>query len=355
MDKPQIIVHLEKSIGYTVFNTCWVPCSAKLLVLGSMPKGTGILQIYEFSKGNLNLVEGSECPTGLRCGTFGASSFQQRQIATGDFKGVLNIWDIESLKEPVYTAKAHADIVNAIDGVAGLGIGVGAPEVVTGGRDGTVKVWDPRQKDDPVVSIEPNEGERRRDCWTVAFGGAHSIEERVVCAGFENGDIKMFDLRSMGILWETNAKNGICSVEFDRKDIPMNKVVATTLESKFMIFDLRTRHPTKGFSSLTQKTAHKSTVWLCRHLPQNRDLFMTGGGSGSLCLWKYSYPASRVQDSSDGNQEGVMGAVNLLQNANIAAQPICGFEWNHDKLGLAACTAFDQTIRVIIVTKLNTY
>lgn len=32
--------------------------------------------------------------------------------------------------------------------------------------------------------------------------------------------------------------------------------------------------------------AHKSTVWLCRHLPQNREIFVTGGGSGGLCLWK---------------------------------------------------------------------
>lgn len=35
---------------------------------------------------------------------------------------------------------------------------------------GTVKVWDPRQKDSPVANMEPIEGETKRDCWTVAFG-----------------------------------------------------------------------------------------------------------------------------------------------------------------------------------------
>ena len=35
---------------------------------------------------------------------------------------------------------------------------------------GSVKVWDPRQKDEPVACMEPAEGEMRRDCWTVAFG-----------------------------------------------------------------------------------------------------------------------------------------------------------------------------------------
>lgn len=98
----------------------------------------------------------------------------------------------------VYSVKAHKEIVNCIDGVGGLGIGDGAPEIVTGSRDGergervltgfrfktcpqrrepppvsvsgTVKVWDPRQKDSPVANMEPVEGETKRDCWTVAFG-----------------------------------------------------------------------------------------------------------------------------------------------------------------------------------------
>ena len=30
-----------------------------------------------------------------------------------------------------------------------------------------------------------------------------------------------------------------------------------------------------GFTCLTEK-AHKATVWCVRHLPQNRDIFMTG-------------------------------------------------------------------------------
>jgi hypothetical protein len=41
---------------------------------------------------------------------------------------------------------------------------------VTGGRDGAVKVWDPRQKDEPVASLEPKDAETARDCWSVAFG-----------------------------------------------------------------------------------------------------------------------------------------------------------------------------------------
>ncbi len=94
-------------------------------------------------------------------------------------------------------------------------------------------------------------------------------------------------------------------MEFDRKDIEMNKLVATTLESKIHVFDMKTQHNEKGFASVVEKVidrilvfifgylffilyekAHNSTVWLGRHLPQNRDIFMTCGGSGSYYLWK---------------------------------------------------------------------
>ena len=52
--------------------------------------------------------------------------------------------------------QAHSTIVNAIDGIGGLGIGGGAPEIVTGSRDGCVRVWDPRVAE-PVVSLEAHD------------------------------------------------------------------------------------------------------------------------------------------------------------------------------------------------------
>lgn len=73
-----------------------------------------------------------------------------------------------------------------------------------------------------------------------------------------------------------------------------SQLVVTTLESKFRTYDMRTQHPTAGFAYLSEK-AHKSTVWLAKHLPQNRDLFMTGGGNGGFNLYKYHYPNSRVK------------------------------------------------------------
>jgi len=126
--------------------------------------------------------------------------------------------------------RAHQQIINCVDG-AGGGENqgqYGPPELVTGSRDGCVRVWDPRQES-PVVSLEPAE-DPAPDCWCTAFGNSYNNEERVIAAGYDNGDIKIFDLRTNVLTWDTNLANGVCGVEFDRKDTMMNKLCATTLE-----------------------------------------------------------------------------------------------------------------------------
>ena len=114
---------------------------------------------------------------------------------------------------------------------------------------------------------QPEQGQAARDCWSVSFGNSYDDAERCVCAGYDNGDVKLFDLRTNSLRWEANVSNGVTCVEFDRPDIEMNKMCVTTLESKFRCYDLRTQHAVSGFAGLSER-AHKSTVWLCRHLPQ---------------------------------------------------------------------------------------
>jgi len=352
MDKPQIIIQSEKSVPFNVFDGRWIPCSAKFVILGHRPKGHGVIQIYELTSGEPNLVKETDKEEAFRCSTFGASSLRQRHLATGNNAGRLDIWNLEDLGKPVETVAAHGEGISCIDGIGGQSVNCGAPEIVTGSSDGLVKLWDPRTISEPVVTMEPFEGQVKRDCWSVTFGNSYNNSERVICAGYDNGDIKMFDLKKMSVRWETNVKNGVCSLEFDRKDIEMNKLVATTLESKFFVFDTRTQHSKKGFASLHEK-AHSSTVWTARHLPQNRDLFMTSGGNGTLCLWKYCYPSKRTKEDMEGEQMGVMGNVSLLQNSQITQQPVSSFNWSADKQGLALATSFDQAFRVLIVTRLN--
>lgn len=60
--------------------------------------------------------------------------------------------------------------------------------------------------------MHPAVGETKRDCWTVAFGNSFNDAERIVIAGYDNGDLKMFDLRTMSLRWECNLKNGVSAM-----------------------------------------------------------------------------------------------------------------------------------------------
>ncbi|KAJ3344054.1 WD repeat-containing protein 92 [Gonapodya sp. JEL0774] len=357
IDKPQIIVHLSNSLNFTAYDVRWVPSSAKFVVLGQNARGTGALQLCELEAGAIKILHESEKQHAFKCGSFGASSLTARHLATGDFSGRLALWDLERPDLPVYAVKAHDSIVNCLDGCGGAGVNCGPPEIATGSRDGSVKIWDTRQRDKPVARIAPEKTEAARDTWCVAFGNSYSDDERVVAAGYDNGDVKMFDLKTMSLLWETNLKNGVCSLEFDRKDIRMNKLTATTLDAQVHVFDVRTLNPDKSFASVVKKENNEnSTVWAVRHCPQNRDLFVTSGGTGNLNLYRYVYPEKRaIQDKKTGVETGVAGTVELLQTVKAAEQPVASFDWHPDRQGLSVFAAFDQTVKVGIFTRLSQY
>ena len=59
-------------------------------------------------------------------------------------------------------------MINCVDGAGGEGSGYGPCEIVTGGRDGSVKIWDPRQQTS-VISLDPVESEVLPDCWAVRY------------------------------------------------------------------------------------------------------------------------------------------------------------------------------------------
>jgi len=350
---PQILEHISQSVQITSYDVKWIPSSARFVVMGSYARATGCLQVYELDGTTLKLQKEVETKTSIKCGTFGASGLAERHLATGNFEGYLQMWDLERSDKPVMDVKAHTSIVNAIDGVGGTNKGYGAPEICTCGRDGAVRVWDARQKDAPVASFEPKTGAAARDCWSVAFGNSFNEHERCVLAGYDNGDVKLFDLRTGTVRLETNVGNGVCGVEFDRKEIAMNKFVVTCLESQFSVYDARTLHPQNGFAHVTEKVPVGATVWGAKHLPQNREISMVLGGDGTLMLYKYRYPDQRQVKDADGAPVGVAGTMDLLNKRNVSTQPISSWDWSPEKEGLAVCGSFDQSIRVVIVTRLN--
>ena len=264
--------------------------------------------------------------------------------------------DIERPDTEIHKFDAHSDIINTLDAIGGGSASRGAKEIVTGSRDGSVKVWDPRQKDFPVahISAKTTEGlTDKRDCWAVAFGDSFNSAERAVCSGYDNGDIKLFDLRKMSLRWETNCGNGICSVEFDRKDTRMNKLAVATLEGGLYTYNMQLEDPTKGLTKRNIEksfsTSSKSTVWIVKHLPQSRNVFITGDGSGIVQTWSHNLPNKRSVELSETDE------LQMLSSSTLSRKPIHCIDWCPERLGLAVCGALDQTIRILITTNLNLY
>ena len=55
----------------------------------------------------------------------------------------------------------------------------------------------------------------------------------------------------------------------------------------------------------------------------------------------------------EGRDKGVVGTVELLNDRELATQPIVSLDWNKEKIGLGVISCLDQTVKVLIVTKLN--
>ena len=75
-------------------------------------------------------------------------------------------------------------------------------------------------------------------------------------------------------------------------------------------------------------------------------------------IWKYNYPTSRFEEitTEKGTKErrGIIGNVELVQKQIVATQPISSVDFHPDKCGLAVMSGYDQAVRVVLVTKLNT-
>lgn len=369
MDEVFIVGYLEKSLNFTIFDTKWIPKSAKFVVVGNRPNGKGVLKVFELNVGEIDPIAEVEYENRVKCGSFGASSLRKQHFAVGTFDGHLRICDMAVSNPSIYEVDAHENaITNCIDAIGGgLLVNCGPPEIATGGSDGYVKLWDIRQKD-PVACMaptKPHQSATSRECWAVAFGNSFDNDNRALCAGYDNGDIKMFDLRQMKVCFEKNVKNGICDIQFDRRDILMNKMAVATLEGGLGVYDLRTQHSKKGFANVWENDAGralgsrgiiegmKSTVWCVRHLPQNREIFATCGGSGTVRLWKYEYPEHRKREMADGEVQGIAGSLKLLHATCVSTQPVNCFDWHQDRTGLAVCSSFDQTARVLLATNLH--
>ena len=321
---------LTKNLNYIPFDIHWLPYSTKLVSIGESFDSKGILQIYNLNLGKLSIESEYIQNYPSKCCTFGISSFSSRDLALGDFDGNLSVIDLEKGEFNYEIKKAHKGIIQSIDGL-GIKNNQGPPEIVTGGKDGLVKLWDLRS-DKPCILLEPKDIKKNfPECWTVRFCDCGFNKK--VGIGYDNGDIKIYDLRMDKIFFGENLKKGVCNIEFDKKNIPINKMIVTTLDSKFYLYDF-----TNYFQN--QKKLYdevNTTIWGAKFLPQKRDMFVSLGGDGNLNLYKYD-KKDFLNNSND--------KLNMLSSNYICSRPIIGFDWHLIKNGLACLVSLDNSIKI---------
>jgi len=334
----QILEHSATSVDFTVFDVNWVPSSPRLVVCGSSLAGEGSVRVYSLAGQGLAEIGSSVRPKAVRCGTFRSSSLEERLFCTGDFGGHVAIWDLEENEEPVEEILGHSDMINCISGHCGEG-----GQLVTGSRDGLVKMWDRRNMNRSTVTME---GDKRRDCWAVT-----TLENgEYVAAGYSNGDIRVFDIKAGKVYWETSLPLGVTGLKFTgSKYLKLDRLVASTLGGGVAVWDLQTKHKVQGFTR-TDLRLEKTTVWTANEAPQDEGLMLATLGSGAVQLIRHKEPGHRVMIGVDGGNVGTPGDFEKLCSRQLTDKPVTSSDWSRDKAGLVVTSSFDQKIRVLIVT-----
>ncbi|KJP86294.1 hypothetical protein AK88_04108 [Plasmodium fragile] len=357
-NKPQIIEHINHPLDDTVYDVKWVHGKSDILAVGEKLNKKGYINVYNLNKGKFTCISDHATETGVKTISPFFSYSGGYTIACGTFDGKILLYDINRMSTPYYTIKKHTKLINKVECKNYKNNNL----VVSASRDGSVKIFDIRTNNE-VVSLEPpKDSAYIPDCWCVATGNNYievkspsggGEENLNLCAGYDNGDIKFFDLKMMTVEHEVNVNNGVCAVSYDRKDTKMNKLICSTLEGNMYIFNMDVYSEDVGYAYSKDQIV-SGTCWGTPFLPQNRDIFASLGGDGNLVLYKYLNPEkNHIFDETKGCKRGVVGELEKLNFLKVSTQPIISFDWNINKLGLCAFASLDQTIRVYIITKLN--
>ena len=186
-------------------------------------------------------------------------------------------------------------------------------------------------------------GDKSHDCWSA------SLRDHVLSAGYCNGDLRLFDTRAGSVTWEhCSVSGGLTSLTL----LPHQRLLAATATGHLSVWDLMTRHKTRGYTC-TDTRLDTCCVWSACPSPHDDNLIVTTLHDGSVRLVRYVPPGHRVMIGSDGVNVGTPGNMVSGQSHQWSERPVSCWSWCNERPGLALAAGWDQKIRVNIVTNVN--
>jgi WD40 repeat protein len=138
---------------------------------------------------------------------------------------------------------------------------------------------DIRTKSACVTIIPTVSSGKLPDCWTLRC----SPSSHTVVAGYSDGSVCLFDLRSSSISFARGkATAGVCSLDF----CDQNRILASTIDGSLVVFNSSASPALPALHTQAKAHGDNGTVWAVRSLNlDDNSLCLSSGSKGDVKLW----------------------------------------------------------------------
>ncbi|KAN0015990.1 hypothetical protein ACTFIU_005940 [Dictyostelium citrinum] len=332
--------YITKKLTSQPYSCQWIPTSCSVITVGKKTSGgisKGDIKIHQLdfddTSGDpkLNLVYENEFTNPFRCLSFfkQPNQLQQQQnnrrFITGDFNGQISEWDSDICDIPIWGIKgAHQGSISAIDAY-------GDHLVVCSGKDGTIKVYDTRIKpnngDNSSSPISTFQQTNKNGCWSIC------TNDNNIIAGFENGDLNIYNLKTNSIQSTHKVNGGICSIDSNDRSNILNQFLITT--NKSFITTLSLNNNTNNnleFKDYEINKNENQTIWSGIYSPWNKkdneNIFTVCEGDGSVSMYRDDFK--------------------LIDKVIVSNSPILQLDYSKDRKGLLCCISLKKQLSILI-------
>lgn len=91
MGQPLMFSHINHAENFSIFDTKWIPQTAKFVAIGGRSNATGLIKVYELNGTQIDVVREINKKNTFKCAAFGLSRTKAAYLAIGDFGGSLQV------------------------------------------------------------------------------------------------------------------------------------------------------------------------------------------------------------------------------------------------------------------------